>query len=184
MGVLMIPVERTSAVLAPEMRRRLSQAAEAVHGVTDVASLIGNSLECNACSIYLIDPASQQLVLSGTVGLRQDCVGKIQMSFDEGLTGLVAQEKRPVVVLHHASSHPRFRYFPEAGEDLYESFLGVPIVDRASVIGVLVAQTFELAKFSHADIQRLTEAGRTLGPIVAPLRRQIISQLQEQAVDV
>ena len=50
------------------------------------------------------------------------------MALNEGLAGLVAEQVRPVAV-EHANSHPRFKYFPEAGEDPYHSFLGVPLVE-------------------------------------------------------
>src|SRR5437764_9450281 len=50
----------------------------------------------------------------------------------EGLTGLVAEQMRPIAVAQ-VDTHPRFKYFREIGEDAYKSFLGVPLVqDRKS----------------------------------------------------
>jgi signal transduction protein with GAF and PtsI domain len=64
-------------------------------------------------------------VLSATVGLQPSSVGKVRMRLNEGLGGLVAEQLRPQVIAD-AGTHPRFKYFPEAGEDRYHSFLGVP----------------------------------------------------------
>lgn len=182
MGVIMSAPERKPGTMLDEIARWLG-GSDPVRALTNVACLIGNTLHCNACSIYLLHPTTTRLVLAGTVGLRQECVGKIQMDVDEGLTGLVVEERRPVVVLSHASAHPRFKYFPDAGEDLYESFLGVPILDRTSPIGVLVVQTFDPADFSHADVQRLSETGRMLGALVAPLRVQVLAEVSPQLAD-
>jgi signal transduction protein with GAF and PtsI domain len=55
------------------------------------------------------------------------------MAINEGLAGLVAEQVRPVAV-EKAQGHPRFKYFREAGEDAYQSFLGVPLIDRGTAI--------------------------------------------------
>ena len=57
------------------------------------------------------------------------------MAIHEGLAGLVAEQVRPVAV-EQAQTHPRFKYFSEAGEDDYQSFLGVPLIDRGVLQGV------------------------------------------------
>jgi signal transduction protein with GAF and PtsI domain len=80
------------------------------------------------------------------VGLRQECVGKLRMAVSEGLAGLVAEQVRPVAV-EQVKNHPRFKYFSEAGEDDYHSFLGVPLIDRGVLQGVLVVQTLEARVF-------------------------------------
>ena len=62
------------------------------------------------------------------------------MRVSEGLAGLVAEQLRPVFV-QDATQHPRFKYFREAGEDPHKTFLGVPVIDRGVLQGVLVVQT-------------------------------------------
>jgi phosphotransferase system enzyme I (PtsP) len=152
-----------------EIERWVASDGDPIRTLTNIACMIGNQFRCDACSIYLIDPATTLLTLAGTVGLRQECVGEIRMSLSEGLTGLVAQKNAPVVVRSHASSHPRFRYFPDAGEDLYESFLGVPIRDGSLLLGVLVLQTFDESEFAASDVDRMELAGRELGPRIRPI---------------
>src|SRR6266550_3354968 len=76
-----------------------------------------------------IEPDRAHLVLAATVGLRPQCIGSLRMGIHEGLAGLVAEQVRPVAV-EQVKKHPRFKYFTEAGEDAYQSFLGVPLIDR------------------------------------------------------
>ncbi len=170
------PDARVTAVIN-EIAKWVAGQEAPIRLLTNAACLVGNQMHCNACSIYLYDPQAKRLILGGTVGLRQECVGRIQMSLDEGLTGLAARERRPVVVPTHASAHPDFRYFPEAGEDLYESFLGVPLISRGAVVGVLVLQTFESADFSNEDIHRMITTGRELAPLIAAIRIRTLDEL-------
>jgi phosphotransferase system enzyme I (PtsP) len=167
-----------------EIEGWVARDADPIRTLTNIACLIGNQFRCDACSIYLLDPDSYLLTLAGTVGLRQECVGEIRMTLSEGLTGLAAQERAPVVVLSGASQHPRFRYFPEAGEDLYESFLGVPILNGKSLLGVLVLQTFEAAEFTSDDVARMTRTGRELGPRIAPILPSTTALLATALSDV
>lgn len=107
--------------------------------LTNIVELIQARFKADVCSVYTVDDQRHDLVLSATVGLHRESVGKVRMSFDEGLTGLAATTKAPVNVAD-ARSHPQFRHFPESGEDDYRSFLGVPLVHGGAVLGVLVLQ--------------------------------------------
>src|SRR4029450_14098041 len=78
-------------------------------------------------------------VLAATIGLRPESIGRVRMRLTEGLAGLVAEQLCPQS-LADATLHPRFKYFREAGEDPYRSFLGVPIPGRGLLQGVLVVQ--------------------------------------------
>src|ERR1700728_548018 len=102
----------------------------------NVVALIARRFGTDVCSAYLLEPDRANLVLAATLGLRHECVGKLRMAINEGLAGLVAEQVRPVAV-EHARKHPRFKYFTEAGEDDYHSFLGVPLIDRGVLQGVL-----------------------------------------------
>src|SRR5215472_13833341 len=91
------------------------------------------------------------------------------MRLDEGLTGLVAELMRPVMV-PDAFEHPRFKYFPEAGEDPYHSFLGVPLVEGGALQGVLVVQTVEPRTFSPSEVRTLVTVAAQLASLVGDAR--------------
>lgn len=135
----------------------------------NIAVLIGNKFETDVCSIYLLEPDDMHLVLAATVGLNQNSIGQVRMSIHEGLVGLVAQKCCPIAV-EEATTHPRFKYFPQAGEDPYHSFLGVPAVDGEALQGVLIVQTTEPRTFSALEASHLVSAGRQLGRILKNIR--------------
>jgi starch phosphorylase len=97
------------------------------------------------------------------------------------LAGLVAEQVRPVAVAE-VQNHPRFKYFSEAGEDAYQSFLGVPLIDRGVLQGVLVVQTIEARVFREDEIRILVEAARQVAPVVSEARAldRFIAPAQEK----
>src|ERR1700745_2241948 len=113
----------------------------------NIVHLIQGRFRTDVCSVYLLEPAQGELVLGATIGLKPESVGRVRMHVSEGLTGLVAENMAPVMV-SDAFAHPRFKFFPEAGEDPYHSFLGVPLIEGGVLQGVLVVQTREPRTFS------------------------------------
>lgn len=135
----------------------------------NVVALIASHFHTDVCSAYLLEPDRATLVLAATLGLRPQCIGSLRMSLQEGLAGLVAEEVRPVAV-EQASKHPRFKYFREAGEDDYQSFLGIPLIDRGVLQGVLVVQTIEPRVFREVEVEMLAQAAAQLAPVVSEAR--------------
>src|SRR5207302_3911570 len=132
----------------------------------NVVALIAKRFGTDVCSAYLLEPDRANLVLAATLGLRRECIGNLRMGVHEGLAGLVAQQVRPVAV-EDVKNHPRFKYFSEAGEDDYQSFLGVPLIERGILQGGLVVQTIEARVFSEEEIRMLTEAAPQVAPGVS-----------------
>ena len=170
-----------------EISRLVSHSGSPAETLTNIVNLIRRRFETDVCSVYLLEPDRRSLVLAATIGLRPESVGRIRMRLNEGLAGLVAEQMQPQVVAD-AATHPRFKYFGEAGEDPYHSFLGVPVIDRGQLQGVLIVQTVEPRAFSHDDVRMLVMAGaqlapivceaRTLGQFVAPTHRRLSALAQ------
>ncbi|MGB7951870.1 MAG: alpha-glucan family phosphorylase, partial [Candidatus Binatia bacterium] len=147
----------------------------------NVVALIARRFGTDVCSAYLLEPDRANLVLAATLGLRPQCIGTLRLALHEGLAGLVAEEVRPVAVAQ-VKNHPRFKYFSEAGEDAYNSFLGVPLIDRGVLQGVLVVQTIEARIFREDEVRMLAEAAAQVGPVISEARTlaRFIAPVQER----
>src|SRR5882724_1016123 len=143
--------------------------------------LIAKVSETDVCSIYLLDERTQMLRLAATAGLDQSAVGRVAMTVGEGLTGMTLEKREPVMVVD-AFSHPRFKYFPETGEDRYHSFVGVPLVDATKPLGVLVVQTLRRRRFTsrEMDLLRTIATSVSQGILTARLVEDLRSNEQEQ----
>jgi glycogen phosphorylase len=149
--------------------------------LNNLAALIAKRFKTDVCSIYLLEPDRTNIILAATLGLRPQCVGTLRMGLNEGLAGLVAEQLRPLAV-EQAKKHPRFKYFKVAGEDDYQSFLGVPLIDRGVLQGVLIVQTREARIFREDEVRMLSEAAVQVAPVVSEARSldRFIAPVQER----
>ena len=176
------PAQDESYVLTlEEIGNLAAEEGKPAETLMNVVALIAKRFHTDVCSVYLLEPDRANLVLAATVGLRPKCIGTLRMAIQEGLAGLVAEQVRPVAE-EQARKHPRFKYFSEAGEDAYQSFLGVPLIDRGVLQGVLVVQTIAPRVFRDDEVRMLTEAAAQVAPVVSEARTldRFIAPAQER----
>jgi two-component system, sensor histidine kinase PdtaS len=143
--------------------RLLTETIETVNSTLDlqevlelVARKVAEALATDACFVYLYDERTDELVLRATHGTRvEDMTRRPRMRPGEGLTGVAAAERLPVMLPSQAHLDPRFKAFPNLPEDEYESILAVPILLREKLEGALNVRTREPRAFVAAEIELL-----------------------------
>lgn len=108
------------------------------------------AMDTEVCSIYLADNDRRCYYLMATRGLKKPRGRTITLAFDEGIVGLVGRLAEPIN-LADAQSHPSFKYVPQVKEDRFRAFLGVPIIYRRQLLGVLVVQQREHRQFDESE---------------------------------
>jgi phosphotransferase system enzyme I (PtsP) len=88
------------------------------------------------------------------------------MKSDEGLVGLVASQASPMN-LSNAQAHPAYSYRPETGEEIYHSFLGVPILRAGNTLGVLVVQNRARRTYSEEEVEALQTTAMVMAEMIA-----------------
>lgn len=132
-----------------------------------IVSRVQRAMNTEVCSVYLLDPNTNRYILMATEGLYKKAVGRVSMSPSEGLIGLVGSREEPIN-LEDATAHPRYRYFPETGEERFRSFLGVPIIHHRRVLGVLVVQQRESSRcFDEGEEAFLVTISAQLAGVIA-----------------
>src|SRR6202140_2590275 len=175
------PRQSSYVLTLEEIGNLAAEGGKPAETLMNVVALIGKRFKTDVCSAYLLEPDRANLILTATLGLRPQCVGTLRMALHEGLAGLVAEQVQPVAV-EQVKNHPRFKYFSDSGEDAYQSFLGVPLIDRGVLQGVLVVQTVEARNFQEHEIKMLTEAAGQLAPVVNEARTldRFVAPVQER----
>lgn len=150
--------------------RRIVQeinASVSLHDSLDImVNHVAEAMDVDVCSIYLLDERNKRYVLMASKGLNPESVGQVALNVGEGLVGLVGQREE-IVNLDNAPKHDRFAYLPETGEELFNSFLGVPVMYRRKVMGVLVVQKKEPQDFSEAAESFLVTLCAQLSGVIA-----------------
>ena len=130
-----------------------------------IVNEVRDALGVEVSSIYLKNAAMDRFVLVANVGLSENAVGT-SLGFDEGLVGVVGRRAEPIN-LDNATSHPRFHYVADLGEDPFNAFLGVPIIHHRSVLGVMVVQQRASRRFDESEEAFLVTLSAQLAGVIA-----------------
>ncbi len=119
-----------------------------------VVKIVAKHMQTEACSIFLLDDTTEELVLRATAGLNPEFVGKIRLASGEGITGRSMKERKPINI-PRGSDDPGFKHFPGMNEEQYNSILAVPILYQTEILGVLVLEDPALDYYDSHDIKSL-----------------------------
>jgi phosphotransferase system enzyme I (PtsP) len=153
-GKSMAPnTESESRKLLGRLRDTMAEDSAGQARLDKITHLTADSMGSEVCSIYLFRDA-ETLELCATQGLNPASVHQTRMKLGEGLVGRVARSGK-IVNTADAPSARGFRYMPETGEEIFSSFLGVPIQRLGSKVGVLVVQSKQAREFTSDEVYAL-----------------------------
>src|SRR5690349_19870275 len=161
---------------------RLAQAAASTQRPDELLELIiretTSAIGTDVCSLYLL--TGRELLLTATNGLNENMVGKVTMKVGEGITGWVADSRRPSVV-PDVAKEPHWKWVPGLDEDRFHSMASVPIESGPRLVGVLNVQSTERRDFTHADVDFLRAIAAQVAGILerSELQRRTEVQLAE-----
>lgn len=152
-------------VLLKNLREAMAEPLGPQERLDRIVQQIAAAMGAQVCSVY-VRRADDVLELFGTYGLKAEAVHQSQLRVGQGLVGTIATAGRPLN-LAEAEKHPAFAYLPETGEEIYKSFLGVPMKRAGRPLGVLVVQTTETKVFDDEEVEALETAAMVLSDLVA-----------------
>jgi phosphotransferase system enzyme I (PtsP) len=165
----------------------IGELAALIRESTDITNLlertvtaISKHLKAEVCSIYLYDQETRELVLKATKGLNPEAVEKVRIAVGTGLVGATFESLEPIIV-GDGPRDLRFKYFAEAREEAFRSFLAVPIQRGEVRIGVLVVQQSDPDYFDAADARTLRAVAAQLAGIFENVRLLISLRQREGA---
>ncbi|WP_186420329.1 phosphoenolpyruvate--protein phosphotransferase [Bosea sp. CS1GBMeth4] len=154
-----------SGVLLRRLREVMAAPVSPQERLDRLVVVIASNLVAEVCSVYVLREDGS-LELYATEGLNREAVHLTTMRAGEGLVGLIASEAEPLA-LSDAQSHPAFSYRPETGEEIYRSFLGVPILRGGAVMGVLVVQNRASRVYSEDEVESLQTTAMIMAEMIA-----------------
>ncbi|MEZ5560068.1 MAG: phosphoenolpyruvate--protein phosphotransferase [Pseudomonadales bacterium] len=144
----------------------VAAAASFQHALDIIVREVQAALGTEVCSIYLLSPEADRYLFVATEGLNKAAVGKLSLGLGQGLVTLVAERAEPLN-LDDATSHPRFHFMPEIGEEAFNAFLGVPVIHHRQVLGVLIVQQREKRRFDESEEAFLVTLAAQLATAIA-----------------
>ena len=152
-------------VLLRRLREVMAEPVAAQKRLDKIVQIIAANMVAEVCSIYVMRPGDI-LELYATEGLKREAVHKSTLKSGEGLVGTIAHQAIGLN-LPDAQHHPAFKYLPETGEEIYNAFLGVPIMRGGTVIGVLVVQNRTRRHYTEEEEEALQTTAMVLAEVIA-----------------
>src|SRR2546428_3249112 len=144
---------------------KLAQAAASTQKPDELLALIigeaTSAMGTDVCSLYLLTPPGREMLLTATNGLNEKMVGKVAMRVGEGITGWVADSRRPAVG-PDVNEEPHWKWVPGLDDDRFRAMLSVPIESGPRLVGVLNVQTVDKREFGSGRIDFLRALAGTV----------------------
>src|SRR5580692_10604657 len=151
-------------VLLRRLREVMAEPVSAQDRLDKIVVLIAANMVAEVCSVYVLR-SDATLELYATEGLKREAVHQTVMRSDEGLVGLVSSQAS-AINLSNAQAHPAFSFRPETGEEIYHSFLGVPVLRAGNTLGVLVVQNRARRTYSEEEVEALQTTAMVLAEML------------------
>ncbi len=168
-------------VLLRRLREVMAEPVSAQERLDKIVVLIAANMVAEVCSVYVLR-VDGTLELYATEGLKREAVHQTVLRQDEGLVGLVASEANPIN-LSEAQTHPAFSFRPETGEEIYHSFLGVPVLRAGNTLGVLVVQNRASRAYSEEEEEALQTTAMVLAEMIASGELSVARPARRRARD-
>ncbi len=152
-------------VILKRLREFMASAMDPQERLDLIVREIAQNMVAEVCSFYVLR-SDGMLELFATKGLNPKAVHLSQLRLGQGLVGTIAATARPLN-LTDAQKHPAFAYLPETGEEIYSSFLGVPILRAGRTLGVLVVQNRSQRGYSDDEVEALETVAMVLAEMIA-----------------
>ncbi len=152
-------------LLLRRLREIMAEPIDAQERLDKIVDQIASNVVAEVCSVYVLR-ADNVLELTATVGLRREAVHQTSLRLGEGLVGLIASDAR-CLNLPNAQSHPAFAYKPETGEEIFNAFLGVPILRAGRILGVLVVQNKAHRTYHEDEVEVLQTTAMIIAEMIA-----------------
>jgi two-component sensor histidine kinase/putative methionine-R-sulfoxide reductase with GAF domain len=170
--------------------RLLTETIEAVNSTLDleevlslVSRKVADALGADACFVYLYDERTDELVLRATHGTSvEEMTRRPRMRPGEGITGVAAAERAPVMIPAQAHLDPRFKAFQNLPEDQYESILAVPILARERLAGALNVRTLKPREFTKDEMDLLVAIAAQVAQTI--VHAQLYAQAQRRVAEL
>ncbi|KQZ14641.1 peptidase [Mesorhizobium sp. Root554] len=152
-------------VLLRRLRELMQEPLEPQDRLDRIVHDIASNMVAEVCSLYVLR-ADSVLELYATEGLNKNAVHLAQLRLGQGLVGTIAASARPLN-LSNAQEHPAFAYLPETGEEIYNSFLGVPVLRAGRTLGVLVVQNKTMRHYRDDEVEALETTAMVIAEMIA-----------------
>jgi phosphotransferase system, enzyme I, PtsP len=146
--------------------QEINNAKNLSSALNSMAQRIIEIINAEACSVFIVDTNRQDYVLLATSGLPKEYIHQLHVKLNDGLVGIVGQRGEPINIAD-TLAHPKFCHYNTITKKPYRAFLGVPIIHKKKLLGVLAVQKNEPHNFDESAEALLLTLAIHIAEIIA-----------------
>jgi sugar diacid utilization regulator len=121
--------------------------------------------------VYLLEDHGERLVLRAASDPYSHLAGQVALERGEGLAWSAVERREAAFIREGASRDPRFKYVPGIDEELFQSLVSVPMLDRdGEPIGTITLHTEAPREFLESEVEFLASSGALVAGAVENAR--------------
>jgi len=154
-----------------EIISTVSSSLELEQVLAAVVRLLSDASAVHACFVYLLEDHGERLVLRAASDPYSHLAGQVSLERGEGLAWSAVERREAAFIREGASRDARFKYVPEIDEELFQSLVSVPMLDRdGEPIGTITLHTEAPREFSESEVEFLASSGALVAGAVENAR--------------
>jgi len=119
-----------------------------------IVTVTANVMKAKICALWLLDEQKQELHIRATQAMSEEYLKDRNLKLGEGIVGLVAKEKKPIVI-PDVLQDVRYKEKTLAKKEKLVSMVSVPMMVKHRLIGVINCYTTSLYNFTKSDVDLL-----------------------------
>lgn len=120
-----------------------------------IVTLTANVMKAKICSLWLLDEKTRELKIRATQAMSDEYLKDRSLKVGEGVVGLVAEEKKPMII-QDILKDARYKEKTLAKREKLVSMISVPMLIKKKAVGVINCYTTTRYKFTKSDIDLLS----------------------------
>lgn len=120
-----------------------------------IVNLTAGVIGAKICALWLLDEDAKELKIRATQSMSQEYLKERTLKVGEGIVGLIAKEKKPIVI-NNVLEDERYKEKKLAEKEQLVSMLGIPMMVKDRVVGVINVYTTKSYKYTKSDINLLS----------------------------
>jgi len=148
-----------------------------------IVTLVANIMNAKICSLWLLDEKTQELKIRATQAMSEEYLKERSLKVGEGIVGLIAETKKPMVILN-VLKDPRYKEKTLAKKEKLVSMLSVPMMVRKRLIGAINCYTTTRYQFSKSQVDLLSAVANQAAVAIENTELLVKAKVAERELEI
>ncbi len=144
----------------------VQSAAALPEGLYAFLNKLSDFVRCDAAAFFVCEDSRGEYVLAASLNIQSTKSSAVRVKYGKGLLGYVGESEAPLS-LARCKEHEAYYRSQRFDDSIYAAFLGVPVIEDAVLLGILVLYREDAVQFDDADNAFCLTSAINLAPIIA-----------------